>query len=147
VLTRLCAAAGSRLTLDIEPDQSLYRLADLARDIASLDPAAEARRLRLVFEFLRGAHDDGHPHAFLVATEPCPTGDPRFDALLAAVAEDLCVHADQPPPKWVHEASRFLDRAWWVSDLPSARASALVHTPASYRRRGVMIDRRDLVAA
>lgn len=147
VLTRLCAAAGSRLTLDIEFDQSLYRLADVARDIAALDPNDEARRLRLVFEFLRGAQEDGHPLALLVAAEPCPTGDQRIDALLAAIAEDLCVHADQPPPNWVHEASRFLDRAWWVSDLPSARASALVHAPASYRRRGVMIDRRDLVAA
>ncbi len=147
VLTRLCAAAGSRLTLDIESDQSLYRLADVARDIAALDPTDEERRLRLVFEFLRGAQEDGHPLALLVVAEPCATGDQRIDALLAAIAEDLCVHADQPPPNWVHEADRFLDRAWWVSDLPSARASALVHTPASYRRRGVMIDRRDLVAA
>jgi len=147
VLTRLCAAAGSRLTLDIESDRSLYRLVDVARDIGTLDPNDEARRLRLVFEFLRGAHEDGHPLALLVAAEPCPTGDQRIDALLAAIGEDLCVHDDKPPPNWVHEASRFLDRVWWVSDLPSARASALVHTPASYRRRGVMIDRRDLVAA
>lgn len=57
------------------------------------------------------------------------------------------MHDDKPPPNWVHEASRFLDRVWWVSDMPSARASALVHTPASFRRRGIMIDRRDLVAA
>ena len=147
VLTRLCAAAGSRLTLDIESDQSLYRMADVARDIAALDPNDETQRLRLVFEFLRGAHDDGHPLALLVTAEPCPTGDHRVDALLAAIAEDLCVHADQTPPNWVHEASRFLDRVWWVSDLPSARAAALVHSPASFRRRGVMIDRRDLVTA
>lgn len=147
VLTRLCAAAGSRLTLDIVSEPSLYRLADVARDIARVDAADEARRLRLVFEFLRGAHEDAHPLVLLMATEPCPTGDQRFDALLAAIAEDLSVHADETPPNWVHDASRFLDRAWWVSDLPSARASALVHTPASYRRRGVMIERRDLVAA
>jgi len=147
VLTRLCAAAGSRLTLDIESDRSLYRMADVARDIAALDPNDEAQRLRLVFEFLRGAHDDGHPLALLVTAEPCSTGDHRVDALLAAIAEDLCVHADQTPPNWVHEASRFLDRVWWVSDLPSARAAALVHAPASFRRRGVMVDRRDLVAA
>lgn len=147
VLTRLCAAAGARLTLEIESDQSLYRVADVARDIAALDLNDEARRLRLVFEFLRGAHEDGHPLTLLVTAEPCPTGDQRLDAFLAAIVEDLCVHDDQSPPKWVHEASRFLDRLWWVSDLPSARASALVHTPASFRRRGIMIDRRDLVAA
>ena len=52
-----------------------------------------------------------------------------------------------PPPGWVHEADRYLDGFWWVSNLPSARARALVHTPASYRRRGVMLDRHDLAAA
>jgi hypothetical protein len=83
----------------------------------------------------------------LVAAEPEPTGDRRFDALLAAIAEDLCVHADITPPGWVHASDRYLDGFWWISNLPSARARALVHTPASYRRRGVMLDRHDLTAA
>ena len=147
VLVRMLAAAGERLALASEPDPALYRLADVARDIAAADPADPDRRLRLVLEFLRGARDDGHPLALLVAAEPPPTGDPRYDALLAAVAEDLCVGVGEPPPAWVHGAGRFLAGAWWVSDLPSARAAALVHAPASYRRRGVMLDRHDLVAA
>lgn len=147
VLARMVAAAGARLAMDVTPDPSLYRLADVARDIAATDVADEARRLRLVFEFLRGAEDDGHPLVLLVAAEPPSTGDARFDALLAAIAEDLSVHAGEAPPSWVHHADRFLDRAWWVSDLPSARAAALVHAPASFRRRGVMLERHDLVAA
>lgn len=120
-------------------------MADLADEIT--DTLDDAVRMRLVFEFLRAADEDGHPVRLLVAAEPAPTGEERFDALLAAVAEDLCVHAGIPPPGWVHEDSRFLDGLWWVSDLPSARAAALVHTPASYRRRGVMLDRHDLEAA
>ena len=147
VLARLCAATGSRLLLDIDRDPSVNRVADLAQDISTTDPADPARRLRLVFEFLRGAQEDGNAVVLLVAAEPAPIGDQRFDALLAAVAEDLCIHAGETPPSWVHAPSRFLDRAWWVSGLPSARAAALVHAPASFRRRGVMIDRRDLVAA
>jgi transcriptional regulator with XRE-family HTH domain len=147
VLARMVAAAGARLEIDVAPDPSYYRLAGLARDIAATDAADAARRLRLVFEFLRGAQEDGHPLVLLVAAEPPSTGDVRFDALLAAIAEDLCVHAGEAPPSWVHDASRFLDRAWWVSGLPSARAAALVHAPASFRRRGVMLDRHDLVAA
>jgi hypothetical protein len=83
----------------------------------------------------------------LVAAEPEPTGDPRFDALLAAIAEDLCVRADIAPPRWASGSDRFLDGFWWVSELPSARARALVHAPASCRRRGVMLDRHDLSAA
>lgn len=147
VLGRMVAATGHRLVVDVLPDLALYRLADLARDIAACDRHDQQRRLRLVFEFLRGAQENDDPLVLLVSAEPAPTGDARFDAVLAAIAEDLCVHADEVPPAWVHGPSRFLDRAWWVSDLPSARAAALVHAPASFRRRGVMIDRRDLVAA
>jgi transcriptional regulator with XRE-family HTH domain len=147
VLARMVAAAGARLHIGVAPDPSLYRLTDLALDIAATDAADEARRLRLVFEFLRGAQENGHPLVLLVAAVPPSTGDVRFDALLAAIAEDLCVHAGDAPPLWVHDAGRFLDRAWWVSGLPSARAAALVHAPASFRRRGVMLDRHDLVAA
>jgi transcriptional regulator with XRE-family HTH domain len=147
VLARMLAAAGARLDLDIAPDPSLYRLVDVARDIAATDITDEPRRIRLVFEFLRGVQEDGHQLVLLVAAEPPATGHVRFDALLAAIAEDLCVHAGEIPPTWVHDASRFLDHAWWVSNLPSARASALVHAPASFRRRGVMLDRHDLNAA
>ncbi len=145
VLERIVRASGHRLGLDLRSDPAVFRIADLAADLA--DTSGEAVRLRLVFEFLRGAAEDGHPVRLLVAAEPTPTGDARLDALLAAMAEDLCVHAGIRPPGWVHDEDRFLDGMWWVSDLPSARADALVHTPASYRRRGIMIDRRDLEAA
>lgn len=145
VLHRIVRASGHLLRLELRPDPAMFRIADLADELA--DTAEEAVRLRLVFEFLRGAAEDGHPLRLLVAAEPAPTGDARFDALLAAIAEDLSVHAGIRPPGWVHDGSRFLEGMWWVSDLPSARAGALVHTPASYRRRGVMIHRRDLEAA
>ena len=145
VLARMIRAAGHALSVTVAPDPRLFRLADLADQIrATVD---ERRRMRLVFEFLRGAQDDGQPVRLLVAARPAPTGDRRFDALLAAIAEDLCVHTDIPPPGWVHDDDRYLDGFWWISKLPSARARALVHTPASYRRRGVMLDRHDLTAA
>lgn len=146
VLERMVRATGHVLRLQVDEDPELFRLTDLARAIRVDDDNVE-RQLRLVFEFLRAAEDDGHPPLLLVAAEPESTGYPRFDALLAAVAEDLCVRARIPPPSWVHDPSRFLDGAWWVSDLPSGRARALVHAPASYRRRGVMLDRHDLEAA
>jgi transcriptional regulator with XRE-family HTH domain len=145
VLDRMIRATGHLLRLHAEPDPALFRLTDLAVAIAEAD--SDATKLRLVFEFLRGAADNGHPLVLLVAAEPAPTGDARFDALLAAIAEDLCVHAGIAPPAWVHDDDRFLAAPWWVADLPSARARALVHAPASYRRRGVFIDRHDLVAA
>lgn len=144
VLERIVRASGHLLDLEILPDPAVFRLVDLAAEL--VETADESVRLRLVFEFLRGAAEDGHPVRVLVAVEPHATGDARFDALLAAIAEDLCVHAGVRPPGWVHDG-RILDGMWWVSDLPSARAAALVHTPASYRRRGIMVDRHDLEAA
>jgi transcriptional regulator with XRE-family HTH domain len=145
VLNRMIRASGHLLSVTVAPDPRLFRLTDLANQIRATDN--EQRRMRLVFEFLRGADEDGQPVRLLVAAEPAPTGDRRFDALLAAIAEDLCVHAEIAPPSWVHDSDRYLDGFWWVSNLPSARARALVHTPASYRRRGVMLDRHDLTAA
>lgn len=145
VLERMIRASGHRLDLGIEADPQLFRLTDLSGRIR--EATGDAQRWRLVFEFLRSAAEDGHPLMLLVAGEPELTGDARFDALLAAIAEDLCVRARIVPPAWVHGRNRFLDRFWWVSDLPSARSRALVHAPASYRRRGVLLDRHDLSAA
>jgi len=42
-------------------------------------------------------------------------------------------------PTWVNEPSRFLDTWWFVSELRSLHADALVHTPISFSRRGVFI--------
>jgi len=145
MLDRLIAASGNKLVLRFEPDSDAYRIHNLAADIKH--ETSDDKRLRLVFEFLRSAKDDGHPLRTLVATPPPGTGDVRFDVMLAAVAEHLCVQARVPTPRWAAAPRRFLDHAWWVSNLPSARRRALVHTPASFRRRGIMIDRHDFESA
>jgi transcriptional regulator with XRE-family HTH domain len=145
VLQRLIEAAGFSVSLDISPTRTLFRLADLATLIR--DQPDENVRLRLFFEFLRGADEAGDNLILLISAAPPTTGDLRYDALLAAAAEHLSTHAGIPTPSWALNPDRAFDGFWWVSDLPSARAQALVHSPASYRRRGVLIDRRDLEAA
>ena len=144
VLQRMLAATGHNLVIAFEADQNLYRIADLARDISKTSKKNREQRLRLVFEFLREV--DAKELTLRLAVEPESTGDLRFDAMLAAMSEDLCVKNSVAPPSWVFADQRFLSSAWWVSDLKSARTRALVNTPASYRRRGVMIDRHDLVS-
>ena len=145
VLQRMLEATGHNLVIAFEADQDIYRIADLARDIRKTPAKNRERRLRLVFEFLRDVNES-QQLSLRFTVEPEATGDRRFDALLAAITEDSCVRCGVAPPSWVFANQRFLDNAWWVSDLKSARVQALVNTPASFRRRGVMIDRHDLVA-
>jgi transcriptional regulator with XRE-family HTH domain len=145
VLQRMLEATGHNLVIAFEADENIYRIADLARDIRKTPAKNGERRLRLVFEFLRDVNES-QQLSLRFAVEPMATGDRRFDALLAAITEDSCVNGGVAPPSWVFANKRFLDEAWWVSDLKSARVKALVNTPASFRRRGVMIDRHDLVA-
>ena len=145
VLQRMLEATGHNLVIAFEADENIYRIADLARDIRETPAKNGERRLRLVFEFLRDV-SESQQLSLRFAVEPMATGDRRFDALLAAITEDSCVRGGVAPPSWVFANKRFLDEAWWVSNLKSARVQALVNTPASFRRRGVMIDRHDLVA-
>ena len=145
VLQRMLEATGHNLLIAFEADENVYRIADLARDIRETPSKNSQRRLRLVFEFLRDI-SESQQLSLRFAVEPMATGDRRFDALLAAITEDSCVRGGVAPPSWVFANKRFLDEAWWVSNLKSARAQALVNTPASFSRRGVMIDRHDLVA-
>lgn len=104
----------------------------------------ESSRLRVFFEFLRGTDAAGPASILLVSQEPRSTGDTRFDALLAAAAERLCARYGLPGPMWSAMPERFVDRAWWVSDLPSAKLLAIKWAPASFVRRGIYLDAHDL---
>lgn len=101
-------------------------------------------RLRIFFEFTRGADESGPAALSLTTSEPPTTGDPRYDALLAAIAEHLAGRYGLPGPLWSCTLERFLDVPWWMSSLPSARTQAVLWTPASFRRRGIYLDRHDL---
>lgn len=116
-------------------------LADLAKLLA--DSAGEGTRRRLVLEFLeefqwepRGAR------LRLVEEEPGPTGDEHWDVLLAGLAQHLAAQDGRGGPAWAE--SRTLVTWWFPDDTPAGRADALVHAPASLRRRGVLIAAQDL---
>lgn len=126
-------------TTDID---SALAIADTATAIATT--AEDATRLRYFFEFMRGAEAAGPAALRLIDTEPALTGSMRFDALLGAAAEHIATQQGEPGPLWTVTTDRFLPDAWWVSDLPSGRALALVGAPASFRRRGIYLDRHDL---
>jgi len=119
-------------------------LAGLARFVAA--ESDFAARWRLVVEFLKEYHrEPPGEHQRLLDDVPGPTGDERWDALLAALAEHLAMRDGHAAPGWA--AARGLRRFWFPFDTPGARAQALVHAPAAFRRRGVFVTDYEIDAA
>jgi hypothetical protein len=119
-------------------------LAELARFIAS-EPDFDAR-WRLVVEFLKEYHREPEgTRQRLLAEAPGQTGDERWDVLFAGLAEHLATRDGEDAPGW--SASRGLRRFWFPFDTPGARAQALVHAPAAFRRRGVFVADYEIDAA
>jgi len=87
--------------------------------------------------------DDDTRHA-AIAERPEPTGDPRYDAYLGALAEHLAAVHGLQRPAWSVEPGRFLDRFWFLSDVPGLRATAIAQAPAAFRRRGIFVPERSL---
>ncbi|MGV7570763.1 hypothetical protein PJL70_08130 [Mycobacterium kansasii] len=129
---------------DLTPPVQAHTLSETAEAI--IRATDERTRLRIFFEFSRGADESGPAALALTSREPPLTGDSRYDALLAAIAEHLASRYGSPGPLWSCTLERFLvdEGPWWISPLPSARAHAMLWTPASFRRRGIYLDRHDL---
>ena len=110
-----------------------------------LGQATEERRWLLLAEFLTEfGFEEPEARQDLLQVPPRSTGSQHWDALLGALAEHLAFHDDAEIPGWVDDPNRFLDRFWFPTNTAAARGDALVHAPASFLRRGVMVERRSL---
>jgi len=119
-------------------------LADLARLVAGERDFDS--QWRLVVEFLKEYHQEpAGVRLSLLEDAPGPVGDERWDVLFAGLAEHLAMRDGQAAPGW--SAARGLRRFWFPFDAPGARAQALVHAPAAFRRRGVFVADYELDAA
>lgn len=114
------------------------------------DAGDDEERMTLLREFVRTVQDDAASSLevdALVLSEPLTTGDPRWDAVVAGVAEWVAdKRGSQPAPSWVDAPDRFLDRWFHVERTGFGRAGALAHAPAAFRRRGVLVDPLGLVS-
>lgn len=119
-------------------------LARLAGLLATAEP--EPVRWKLLWEFLEEYRwEPANSRTGLLMDKPESTGDERWDALLAALAEHLLAQCDLAPPGWAE--SRVLRRAWFPAELAVHRADALAWAPAAFRKHGVYLSVHDLVAA
>ena len=107
---------GARTDLGTPP--SALTISEVAEAIRSAGD--DRTRVRLFFEFVRGADDSGPAALALITDEPPTTGSQRFDALLGAIAEHVAARHGLPGPLWSITTDRFLPVSWWVSALPSA---------------------------
>lgn len=108
------------------------------------DEPRDKHRLKLFFEFFRGAGDEGADLPELIREEPPRVGDPRFDAILAAAAEYVAYRHGLKVPGWAVDDSRTLNFGWFVPEYQQARRWAMVDSPPAFKARGVYIEERDL---
>ena len=103
--------------------------------------------LRLVRQFIMDTdRGDSQRVSENIAAAPRPTGDRRWDALVAGVVEDIAYRHGVSVPAWAMEPERSTaDRWWFVTSFPALHPTAFVETPASLSNRGVFIRRASLV--
>jgi transcriptional regulator with XRE-family HTH domain len=119
---------------------SLAELAPIIED--DLQDGRERDALRLLFGFADDFRGSSRPGRIaLLADEPPPTADTRFDAALAGVAELFASEAAIPAPAWVNGPARFVEPWWFVASRPAFHAYTLAHTPALLARHGVFMAR------
>jgi transcriptional regulator with XRE-family HTH domain len=107
---------------------------------ADLSGARESDALRLLFGFADDFRGSSRPGRIaLIAEEPPPTGDARFDAALAGTAEFFAAEAGIAAPVWVNGPGRFLEPWWFVASRPAFDAYTLANTPALFARHGVFM--------
>lgn len=137
---------ASVLTMADAPTRPAYEPLTLARLAAFMADAPEPLRWRLLAEFLEDFSWEPAPSRLrLLNEEPPPVGEHTWDVLLAALAEHLAARDHHAAPDWSH--TRTLRRWWFPFNTSAARADALVHAPAAFRRRGVYLAAHELDVA
>ena len=123
-----------------------YRAMTLAELARLLQTAHRREWWRLVAEFLEEYRwEPLESRSELLVDEPPDTGDERWDVLLAALAEHLAARDGRGAPTW--SEPRQLRQFWFPFNTPAARADAIVHAPAAFRRRGVFVSAQELEVA
>jgi transcriptional regulator with XRE-family HTH domain len=144
-LERLLGACDHELEISVAPRtrRGAASLAELSSTISEdLAVGDEPNAIRLLFGFADDFRGSSRPGRIaLVAAEPALTGDPRFDAALAATAEFFAGESGIAPPDWADRPDRFVEPWWFVASRPAFHAYTLAHTPAVFARHGVFIAR------
>jgi transcriptional regulator with XRE-family HTH domain len=119
-------------------------LAHLGSHLAAKDERSAWREIIQLNDDLRRV--DGATRVALVINPPAPTGDVRFDALIAGVIDCALTDDALPLPTWLQESKYTLSEPWDVEEVPSLRRDARRNTPAPLVLHGIYLDRSVLVS-
>jgi len=107
------------------------------------DPTWPVRLTAQAIEDSRSLRADADLEVFLAA--PGTTGDERWDALLAGVAEMVATERGLPVPAWA--LRRALAGVWFVNPNRAWAAAGFVGAPPALKSRGVLLNASNLGAA
>lgn len=141
---RFLSALGYRLTVLPTRLDTVAAAAESVRDAVGRSDHDTA--LRAVWQLaadLRSAEPS--LRVALCVTPPAPTGDARFDALIAGVADFLLSQEGLPRPPWLAEGWRSLEEPWDVEPVVALRPRARSVTPPALAAHGVFLDPTELV--
>lgn len=118
-------------------------LAEISPTISEdLSADRESDAVRSLFGFADDFRGSSRPGRIaLIANAPPPTGDARFDAALAGIAEFFAAEGGIAAPAWVNGPGRFVEPWWFAASRPAFDAYTLANTPALFARHGVFIAR------
>lgn len=146
-LERLVEASGSKLLVEVIPatvngrwNDARVSAAETSRQVATaIRDHQEDLAFRICLELIDDLKAVTPFRLQQLTRDPPPlTGDSRYDALIAAIVEDVCVNAGAPTPLWVYETTRSVEK-WYLSGIETLHEDADTDTPPIYRRHGVFI--------
>lgn len=144
-LEHLLAELGSQLSVLPTRLRPVWAAGEEVRRALDDDDVRSAwREVIQLNDDLRSA--DRATRVALAIAPPGRTGDPRFDALIAAVTDCALVDARLPRPSWLDEPQWTLDGPWDVEDVPTLQQAARDATPFAIRRHGIYLDRAVLAS-
>ncbi len=142
-LERLVRPLGYRVTVLRTRSSAAADTAEAVR--ACLRAGDEDGAFRSVIQFNDDlTREEPALRVALSVTPPAPTGDRRYDALIAGAVEHHLRRAHLPVPAWVAEPARRLPEPWVVDRLAEPDIAQV--TPPAFRRHNVLIDAAELAS-
>jgi transcriptional regulator with XRE-family HTH domain len=126
--SRPACEAGLAIASDLDSGSGRHawrEILQLSDDLASASPAVRVA---------------------LCVTEPAPTGDDHYDALIAAIVDHRLTTDRLPLPDWVSTPQRTLTDPWDVEPLASLRPVARKATPKAIARHGIYLAASELAS-